>query len=151
MLPFQPDPFIRMAQGMRPMEDTMSAFLCHGVFARFPDLKVASVETGGWWVIPWLDHLADVYRKMPQMFQGNPIEQFLNCVYVSPFYEDDLGALIGAIGADHLLFGSDYPHPEGLAEPCSYVDYLPADLPQEDVEKVMGGNLANLMGVGVPA
>ena len=24
------------------------------------------------------------------------------------------------IGADHVLFGSDYPHPEGLAEPCSY-------------------------------
>ena len=29
------------------------------------------------------------------------------------------------MGADHILFGSDYPHPEGLAEPCTYVDHLP--------------------------
>ena len=35
-------------------------------------------------------------------------------------------SIIDVIGADHVLFGSDYPHPEGLAEPCSYVDHLPA-------------------------
>ena len=54
------------------------------------------------------------------------------------------------IGADHVLFGSDWPHPEGLAEPCSYVDHLPAGLPDEDVAKIMGGNLARIMKVDVP-
>ena len=151
MLPFRPDAFVRMAQAMRPMEDTMSALVCHGVFARFPELKVASVETGGYWVVPWLERLADVYKKMPHEFDGDPIEQFRTNVYVSPFFEDDLGLLIDTIGADHLLFGSDYPHPEGLAEPCTYVDYLPKDLPEEDLAKVMGGNLAQLMGVPVTA
>ena len=29
------------------------------------------------------------------------------------------------IGADHSLFGSDYPHGEGLADPVSFVDDLP--------------------------
>ena len=28
------------------------------------------------------------------------------------------------IGVEHVLFGSDYPHPEGLADPVSYVDEL---------------------------
>jgi predicted TIM-barrel fold metal-dependent hydrolase len=54
------------------------------------------------------------------------------------------------MGADHVLFGSDYPHPEGLAEPCSYVDHLPRGLSGDDVARIMGGNLAQLMKVAEP-
>jgi predicted TIM-barrel fold metal-dependent hydrolase len=43
-----------------------------------------------------------------------------------------------------VLFGSDYPHPEGLADPIAFVDELSA-LPAADVVKVMGGNLGRLM------
>jgi len=70
---------------------------------------------------------------------------------VSPFHEGKLDELIDAIGVDHVLFGSDYPHPEGLAEPCSYVDHLPPSVSDEDVAKIMGGNLGQLMGIEVPA
>jgi predicted TIM-barrel fold metal-dependent hydrolase len=45
-----------------------------------------------------------------------------------------------------VLFGSDYPHPEGLAEPASYIDELKG-LPDESIRKIMGGNLARLMNV----
>jgi predicted TIM-barrel fold metal-dependent hydrolase len=47
---------------------------------------------------------------------------------------------------DHVLFGSDYPHPEGLADPLSYLDELEG-LDEESVAKIMGGNLAALMNV----
>jgi predicted TIM-barrel fold metal-dependent hydrolase len=47
-----------------------------------------------------------------------------------------------------VLFGSDYPHPEGIAEPASYVERL-AGLPHDDIAKIMGGNLANIMRVPV--
>jgi predicted TIM-barrel fold metal-dependent hydrolase len=87
---------------------------------------------------------------MPHAFDGDPVEQFKAHVYVSPFHEDNLGVLIDTIGIDHVLFGSDYPHPEGLAEPCSYVDHLPPGLAQDDVAKVMGGNLARIMRVDAP-
>jgi predicted TIM-barrel fold metal-dependent hydrolase len=50
------------------------------------------------------------------------------------------------IGVDHVLFGSDYPHPEGLADPVSYVDELEG-LDEESIRKIMGGNLAALMNV----
>jgi predicted TIM-barrel fold metal-dependent hydrolase len=66
---------------------------------------------------------------------------------VSPFFEDNLELLIAAMGADHILFGSDYPHPEGLAEPCTYVDHLPAGTSPEDVRAIMGGTLGRLMGI----
>ena len=45
-----------------------------------------------------------------------------------------------------VLYGSDYPHPEGLGDPVSYVDELKG-LPDDAVQKIMGGNLARLMGV----
>jgi predicted TIM-barrel fold metal-dependent hydrolase len=150
MLPFRLDPFRLLTVKERPISDTMGALCCHGLLTRFPDLRIASVENGGTWV-PWfLDHLADVYLKMPQAFDEDPVEAFKRNVYVSPFHEDDLAGLIDLIGVDHILFGSDYPHPEGLAEPRTYVDHLPPGLPDEDVAKIMGGNLANLMRVDVP-
>jgi predicted TIM-barrel fold metal-dependent hydrolase len=67
-------------------------------------------------------------------------------VHVSPFWEEDLPALAELIGDDNVLFGSDFPHPEGLADPSSYLDELEG-APAETVRKIMGGNLARLMGV----
>jgi predicted TIM-barrel fold metal-dependent hydrolase len=146
-LPFKLDAFRMMSIGKRPMEDTMTALTCHGVFSRFPDLRVASIESGGDWVAPFVEHLADIHRKMPQAFDGDPVEQFKTNVYISPFHEDNLDRLIATVGPDHVLFGSDYPHPEGLAEPCSYLEHLPAGLADEDVQKIMGGNLSHIMRV----
>jgi predicted TIM-barrel fold metal-dependent hydrolase len=150
MLPFRLDPFSMLTGKERPIYDTMAALTCHGLLTRFPDLKIASVENGGGWVPPFLDHLGDVYSKMPQAFEEDPVEAFKRNIYLSPFHEDDIGHLVDLIGVDHILFGSDFPHPEGLAEPCSYLDHLPAGLPADDVAKIMGGNLGQLMGVGVP-
>ena len=47
------------------------------------------------------------------------------------------------------MFGSDWPHPEGLTDPISYVDEL-KDFGDEDVAKIMGGNLMELMKVSKP-
>jgi predicted TIM-barrel fold metal-dependent hydrolase len=151
MLPFRPDPYRYHTAAKRPIEDSMAALTCHGVLARFPDLRVAPIENGGDWVLPFLKHLADVHRKMPQEFDGDPIEQFKRNVWVNPFHEDDIEALIAELGADHILFGSDWPHPEGLAEPCSYIDHLPDHLSDEDVAGIMGGNLAGIMNVDATA
>ena len=120
--------------------------ICHGALSRFPGLKVAVIENGSSWVEPLLRNLADVYKKMPQDFLEDPIEVFKRNIHVSPFWEEDLGALAELIGDERVLFGSDYPHPEGLAEPASYVDEL-AGVPDETVRKIMGGNLARLMNV----
>jgi predicted TIM-barrel fold metal-dependent hydrolase len=149
MLPFKPDPFRMMTMHERPIFDTMSAAVCHGLLTRFPKLNIAAIENGGAWVPGFLRQLEDAYRKMPHAFEEDPIAAFKRNVYVSPFHEDDIGELLSLLGADHLLFGSDFPHPEGLADPCSYLDHLPAGLADDDVAKIMGGNLGRLMGVEV--
>jgi predicted TIM-barrel fold metal-dependent hydrolase len=145
MLPFQPQAF-RMLSQWRPVEDAVSALICHGALSRFPQLKIAVIENGSSWVEPLLKVLADTYKKMPQDFLEDPVEVFRRNVHVSPFWEEDLVALGELIGVDHVLFGSDYPHPEGLADPVGYVQQL-AGAPDETVRKIMGGNLARLMGV----
>ncbi len=149
MLPFEPNAFIWMTMGKRPIEDAMAAFTCHGVFSRFPDLRVAAVENGGDWVVSFLEHLEDVHRKMPGDFDEDPVAAFKRNLYISPFHEDNLGQLIDALGADHVLMGSDYPHPEGIADPRSFADHLPSGLPDESVRGIMGENLARIMRVPV--
>jgi predicted TIM-barrel fold metal-dependent hydrolase len=151
MLPFRPDAFRMVTMHERPIFDTMAAAVCHGLLTRFPTLKIAAIENGGSWVPGFLRQIEDAYKKMPQAFDEDPVEAFKRNIYVSPFHEDDIRELVDIMGADHLLFGSDYPHPEGLAEPCSYIDHLPEGLSDEEVAGIMGGNLARLMNVGVPA
>jgi predicted TIM-barrel fold metal-dependent hydrolase len=145
MLPFQPKAF-RMLSGWRAIEDSVAALVCHGALSRFPTLKVAVVENGSSWVAPLLERLADLHKKMPHDFLENPVEVIKRNIYISPFWEDDLGALAQVIGVDHVLFGSDYPHPEGLADPVSYADELEG-LDEESIRKIMGGNLSTLLNV----
>lgn len=149
MLPFQPQAF-RMLAAWRPIEDAVSSLICHGALSRFPQLKVCVIENGSSWVEPLLKRLADTYKKMPQDFPEEPVSVFKRQIHISPFWEEDLGALADLIGEERVLFGSDYPHPEGLANPASYVDELSGQ-PEARVRKIMGENLARLMNVPVPA
>ena len=86
----------------------------------------------------------DVYSKMPQEFPEDPIQAFRRCVYVAPFWEDDFKQMSELLGIDRVIFGSDWPHPEGLAEPTHYVTAL-EHLSIEDQAKIMGGNLGRLI------
>jgi predicted TIM-barrel fold metal-dependent hydrolase len=143
--PFQPSPFrAYWSVAHPPMTDALSALVCHGALARFPNLRIASVENGSDWLAPLLDHLHGVFKKMPQLFEEDPLESIRRCFYISPFWEDDLTALSKLLPIDHLLFGSDYPHPEGLRDPLSYLDHLDG-LSDDDVRNIMGTNLSRLV------
>ena len=144
MRPFQADTF-RMVAEWRPVTDAVASWVCHGALFRFPELKVAVIENGSSWVAPLLDTLGSIYKKQPQAFMSDPVEEIRTRIHVSPFWEDDMAQVADMIGVDRVLFGSDYPHPEGLAEPTTYVDAL-GKLSQDDQAKIMGGNLARLIG-----
>ena len=144
-LPFEPQAFRMLAQ-WRPIQDAVAALVCHGALSRFPKLKIAVIENGSSWVEPMLHGMKDLYKKMPQDFMEDPIEVIKRNIYVSPFWEDDLPELAKLIGDEHVLFGSDYPHPEGLAKPASYVNER-SGAPAETIRKIMGGNLARLMNM----
>jgi microsomal dipeptidase-like Zn-dependent dipeptidase len=51
-------------------------------------------------------------------------------------------------GIDRVIFGSDWPHPEGLSDPINLVDDLEVHgLDEEGIRKVMGGNMVDLFKV----
>ncbi len=148
MLPFvNPSGFaFIIGHQSRPIIDTVASLIGHGLCTRFPSLNFAPVENGSSWVRPLLEALESAYGMAPKLFEENPIEVFRRNIYVHPFHEEDPIGLVKLIGADRVLFGSDYPHPEGLADPLSFVDELKG-LTDEEVRMVMGGNLSRLMHV----
>jgi predicted TIM-barrel fold metal-dependent hydrolase len=145
MLPFVANTF-RMAQEWRPVQDAVASWVCHGALFRHPELKVAVIENGSAWLQPLLDTLGDVAKKAPEGFLGDPVAEIRNRIHISPFWEEDLKELSEVVGVERVLFGSDYPHPEGLADPVRYVDEL-GKLTLDEQAKIMGGNLAGLVGV----
>jgi predicted TIM-barrel fold metal-dependent hydrolase len=131
----------------RGISDTFAALICHGVLERFPALRLASIENGAMWVPDLLRNLGDARGKMPFAFAEHPVEQFRRQVWVAPYYEDDMGLLKDVLGVDRLLFGSDFPHTEGLPEPALYVKDIPGFTPTE-TRKVMRDNVLDLLGIG---
>ncbi len=134
----------------RPIVDTITALIADNLFGRFPNLKVLSVEYGSSWVAPLLhklDHIARLYSKDMWRFGAPPLkpsDTFRQNVWVAPFFEDDIVALAKLIGVGHVLNGSDYPHPEGLARPIEFADEL-AGLAAGDVRRIMRDNFAALI------
>jgi predicted TIM-barrel fold metal-dependent hydrolase len=152
MLPFKNvSGFAQIMHGFsRPVVDTVSSLIGHGLCSRFPTLRFAPVENGSSWVRPLLEALEHAYFFSPHVFEEDPVEVFKRNIVVHPFHEDDTVGLVRLLGADHVIFGSDWPHPEGLADPLSFVDEL-AGLSEEEQAQVMGGNLARLLHVGAAA
>src|SRR6478609_9565732 len=93
-----------------------------------------------------VDKFQKVYSRVPKAFDEDPMEAFKRCIYVHPFHEEDPLGLVKLIGADNVLFGSDFPHPEGMYDPIGFVDQLEG-LTEDDKAKVMGGNLNRIMKV----
>ena len=139
-------PFRQAASGHRDIEDTLASLVCHGTMTRFPDIRFAAVENGCEWLPGLIRTLDKLHRQMPQEFAEHPVEALKRGLYVNPFWEDDLDELLDVVGPDRILFGSDYPHSEGLAEPRSYFEEL-GDRDDDLVRKVMGGNAAELLGL----
>lgn len=129
----------------RPIFDMMAAMICHGLFDRHPTLKVATLELGSAWVPELHRRLRVAYGKSPQSFAVDPVESFRRNVWVAPFYENSITALRDIHGADRILLGSDWPHPEGLGSPRKWIgDFV--DLGEADMRKALRDNLLELSG-----
>lgn len=131
----------------RPIEDTVATLICDGALWRFPGLRILLVENGGSWVPNFLDHMDHVYSRSPQEYEMKPSDTFNRNIWVQVNHEEDPRGLIAKIGADRVLFGSDYPHVEGLADPLSYLADITGLADEEDIRKIMGANMMQLFGI----
>lgn len=144
-----------------------AALLAHGIFEKFPKLRVAFLEGGSTWVPFFLDRLdrsyhpghlqVDFYNELvggPK--QGEKASDYLRRqiregrMFVGFDVDDDgLGFAVKKAGREAFIFGSDFPHEVFNAQKCrKEIDELlnRPDLSREDKEAVLGGNAARFYG-----
>ena len=80
------------------LQDTFANHLHNGLFPRFPNLRMASIESGSAWVFHLFEKLTKSYGQIPQIYKEDPRETFKRHVWVSPFYEDELASLLKLLG-----------------------------------------------------
>jgi predicted TIM-barrel fold metal-dependent hydrolase len=144
--------------GKRPIMDTIACFIFHNLFGRFPKLRMLSVENGSTW-LPGLLKDLDMSARVSVSTQGmratkpiggeitdTPTNLFRKHFYVCPFFEEPVADLVETIGADRVLFGSDWPHPEGVAEPLDFLAEC-GGLSDDQIRLVMRDNNEKLLGI----
>jgi predicted TIM-barrel fold metal-dependent hydrolase len=140
----QSDPLGRVLSEGRAIHDSVASLVVHGVFTRHPGLKVASIENGSDWVHQLAKHLAKQANQTPWVFAEDPIETLRGHVWTTPYLEEDLGALAELLGTERILFGSDWPHGEGTAQPLDFAKELGGFDPGS-VERIMHDNAVDLL------
>ena len=134
----------------RAVMDTLVSMLHHNLFGRFPRLRVLSIENGGDWLpsLCWNLDRAVVWAHSGPWPGGRlrekPSEILRRHVWVSPWPDEDLGAIVRCMGAERVLFGSDFPHPEGCREPLDFALAL-KDLPDREVRRILRDNFEGLL------
>ena len=147
-LAFEPDAFSLASSNGRAVSDTVISAVCHGMLTRHPRVKMATVELGSSWLPRVVEDLELTYKKVPQQFLENPLDTIRRQLWVTPFWEDPLRPVIDILGLDHVLYSSDWPHPEGLADPVGYYKFCEQEgLSAEAIRKIMGANMFDLMGM----
>ena len=115
------------------------------LFERFPNVRVASIENGA-------EFLPDLFRKLGQSrdrlrnqpyYKEDPCLLFKEHVWINPFWEDDVNEVAEYMGTDRVIFGSDWPHIEGMPQPLDYVAEL-AKFDDDDRRKIMRDNTRSL-------
>jgi len=120
---FRSSPMRLMTSDRAPF-DMFAVMVSHGVLSRHRKLRLASIEAGADWVPNLVKKFKKAWAQQPFNFAKDPVEQFREQVWIAPFYEDDIPLLADTIGVERLLFGSDFPHAEGLAVPTAFIDDL---------------------------
>jgi predicted TIM-barrel fold metal-dependent hydrolase len=133
----------------RAVSDFYAAALCHRVFERFPQLRLASVENGAAWVPDLLHRLDDAANRNPGYFAEHPRDVFGQHVWITPFWEDRISELVRDVRVDRLLLGSDWPHAEGTRQPIDFVTESLQGLPDDDVRLISRDNALALLGLPV--
>ena len=135
------------------------ALILGGVFERYPKLKYALAENGAWWVPDLLERMDAKWegdhstRKFgPKTFRDGltmkPSEYYRRNVWMaaSVMGPAELNR-IDRIGADRLMWGHDYPHPEGTwPNTRSWLRDRFGPVPEEQARRILGLNALEVYG-----
>jgi len=136
-------PSVRMFAIERAALDFLLTLSLEKLYDRHPGLRIASVENGSEFLPDLFRKLASTAKKYPGYFTEDPAETFRRHVWINPFWEDDPYEIVELMGIDRVIFGSDWPHIEGMPRPLDYVSEV-KELPAVDQRKVLRDNTWDL-------
>jgi len=131
----------------------MTALISGGVLDRHPRLRVAFLEAGVTWVPYFLDRLHEHWEKRGDWIAGgwrrDPREYVAaGQVYVScEAGETLLPAVVDALGADFILYASDYPHWDSEFPESAKTLRERGDLSAEARARILGANAQRLFRI----
>ena len=134
----------------RAVTDFYAAACCHLIFERFPGLRFASVENGAAWAPDLLHRLDDAANRNPGHFREHPRDQFGEHVWITPFWEDHIDAIVADVRTDRLLLGSDWPHAEGTRAPLDFITESLGSLSEDELRRVARDNALDVLRVELP-
>jgi predicted TIM-barrel fold metal-dependent hydrolase len=134
----------RIVVSDRAIHDSIASLVVDGVFTRHPALKVASIENGSDFLHLLVKRLRKQANQTPWVFREDPLDTLRKHVWVAPYFEEDLPALAELMGTERILFGSDWPHGEGLADPLAFANEL-AGFDDGAIRRVMRDNCLELL------
>jgi predicted TIM-barrel fold metal-dependent hydrolase len=138
---------------------TLSHLILAGVFERYPTLRFVPTEAGGTlWAqqqLAVLDVMVPTMKSKASygMFGGpsvdeltmTPSEYAQRNVYLVSELAPYESAIIDFLGADHIVWGSDYPHQEGFAPQSKLaIRWALHDTSEDVCRKILGGNAGRL-------
>lgn len=128
-----------------------ASILLGGVLERFPALTVCLAHGGGG--LPYQIGRLDrgfASRAESQAVASVAPRQLLGRLYFDTliYSEEALRYLLGLVGPERVLFGSDAPFPIAEPKPVASVAERIAYLPTADQALILGGNAARLLGIG---
>jgi uncharacterized protein len=138
-----------------PVEMALAVLALDGIFDQHPGLRCGVVEQGATWFPGFLRRLDLAFAKFAHAEQRRrlaclPSEHMLRAVRVAPFPYEDLAWLFAQTSAQPYLFGSDYPHDEGGADPLGACVAQLAAVSATDADLFFRGNFEALMGAALP-
>ncbi len=141
---------------------TVNHLILAGVFERYPDLRFVPTEQGTLWVrgqVMMLDAMVPTMKSQAAnrtygIFGGSSVDQLTmapseyvkrNCYFGASALSPYESAMIDWLGADHILWGSDYPHEEGTTpDSKTAIRWALHNQPVERCRKILAGNAARL-------
>ncbi|HEY8217545.1 MAG TPA: amidohydrolase family protein [Acidimicrobiia bacterium] len=126
---------------------SMGRLLMGGVCERFPRLRFVFLESGGGWCATQLERMDEQIEAFPlegRRLSMLPSEYFRRQCYISfDPGEWNLAASAEFIGADRIIWASDYPHPEYTPEVVANLQRSISSLPEDDRRRILGLNAAD--------
>jgi len=137
-------PSIKFFAIEQAIKEFLLSMVLENHLVKYPGLQVVSVENGAEFLPDLFRKARSIARKVAGWFPADPVDMFRTQVWINPFWEDDVEQVVELMGADRVVFGSDWPHIEGMPQP---LDYLPEvkGLCESDQRLVLHDNAAALV------